>query len=65
MREEGLLDRGMKKNLLITDKPGVGKTMLVMKVIEVSASNARGFYTMEIRIGGERKGFRAFSERNP
>lgn len=48
----------MKKNLLITVRPGVGKTTLVMKVIEVSGLNARGFYTREIRIGGDRKGFK-------
>ena len=52
------MDRGMKKNLLITGRPGVGKTTLVMKAIEVSGLNARGFYTREIRIGGERKGFK-------
>ncbi len=51
MREEGLFDRGMKKNLLITGRPGVGKTTLVMKAIEVSGLNARGFYIKEIRIG--------------
>lgn len=48
----------MKKNLLITGRPGVGKTTLAIKVIEASGLNPKGFYTEEIRMARERKGFR-------
>jgi nucleoside-triphosphatase len=47
----------MKKNVLITGMPGVGKTTLVRKVAE-SLEGVAGFYTEEIREAGERKGFR-------
>ncbi|KAI3896226.1 hypothetical protein MKW92_004345 [Papaver armeniacum] len=50
------------KCFLVTGPPGVGKTTLVMKVLEtLRASNpnlkAQGFYTSEIRQGMERVGF--------
>lgn len=48
----------MKKNLLITGRPGVGKTTLTMKVIAASGLIPKGFYTEEIRVGRDRKGFR-------
>ncbi len=48
----------MKKNILITGRPGVGKTTLTMKVIESAGLSPRGFYTEEIRTGRDRKGFR-------
>ncbi len=48
----------MQKNLLITGRPGVGKTTLVMKVIRASGLTPKGFYTEEIRVGRDRKGFR-------
>ncbi len=48
----------MKKNLLITGRPGVGKTTLLMKVIEATGLSPNGFYTEEIRVGRDRKGFR-------
>jgi nucleoside-triphosphatase len=47
-----------KKNLLVTGRPGVGKTTLVKNVIAKTALTARGFYTEEIREGAARKGFR-------
>ena len=50
----------MKKNLLLTGNPGVGKTTLLMKLIERSRQYPiTGFYTEEIRESGERVGFRA------
>lgn len=48
--------------LLVTGPPGVGKTTLVMRVFETLRGshpnlNIRGFYTREVREGGERIGF--------
>ncbi|XP_077246884.1 uncharacterized protein LOC143886695 isoform X2 [Tasmannia lanceolata] len=50
------------KCFLVTGPPGIGKTTLVMKVLEslrVSNPNLKvqGFYTSEIRQGAERVGF--------
>ncbi|KAJ0969085.1 hypothetical protein J5N97_021962 [Dioscorea zingiberensis] len=50
------------KCLLVTGAPGVGKTTLVMRVLESLRTshpnlNIRGFYTREIREGPERVGF--------
>ncbi len=51
-----------RKNLLVTGLPGVGKTTLVKKLSEVLKSlHPVGFYTEEIREGGERKGFELVS----
>ncbi|MEW6143197.1 MAG: nucleoside-triphosphatase [Chloroflexota bacterium] len=44
--------------LLITGKPGCGKTTLVRTVVEWSRADAGGFYTEEIREDSERRGFR-------
>ena len=52
----------IKKNLLITGLPGVGKTVLIKKLSEALKSfDPVGFYTEEIREGGERKGFELIS----
>lgn len=50
------------KCFLVTGPPGVGKTTLVMKVLEslrISNPNLKvqGFYTCEVRHGAERVGF--------
>jgi nucleoside-triphosphatase len=55
--------------LLITGPPGVGKTTIVRKVADAlrdagspahgRARGLQGFWTEEIRVGGERRGFRA------
>ncbi len=51
-----------KKNLLITGLPGIGKTTLIKKLSEALKSfHPVGFYTEEIREGGERKGFELIS----
>jgi len=51
-----------KKNLLITGLPGVGKTTLIQKLSEaLEGLHPVGFYTEEIREGGERKGFELIS----
>ena len=49
----------MPANLLLTGRPGVGKTTLVRRVLEeLSDIPVTGFYTVEIRTGGRRLGFR-------
>lgn len=46
--------------LLITGPPGVGKTTIVRNVAaSLTGLQAAGFYTDEIRVAGERQGFRA------
>jgi nucleoside-triphosphatase len=58
MRSSSLI----RKNLLITGIPGVGKTTLIRKLSEALESlHPVGFYTEEIREGGERKGFELVS----
>ncbi len=45
-------------NLLLTGKPGIGKTTLIKRIIyETSNIEFAGFYTQEIRKGGKRIGF--------
>jgi nucleoside-triphosphatase len=47
-----------EKNLLITGLPGVGKTTLIKRLcVALRDFRPVGFYTEEIREGGERKGF--------
>ena len=46
------------KNVLLTGKPGIGKTTLIKKVIDHLKEKVGGFYTEEIREGGQRKGFK-------
>ena len=43
---------------MLTGRPGVGKTTVVMKVVKEFRGNAGGFYTEEIRRGNTREGFR-------
>ncbi len=50
------------KNIFITGPPGVGKTTLVMNIVEkLRGMNPAGFYTEEIREHGVRRGFRLVS----
>ncbi len=50
----------MPKNILITGRPGVGKTTLLKRLAERCGQWAvTGFYTEEIRENGVRVGFRA------
>ncbi len=52
----------VKKNLLVTGLPGVGKTTLIKKLSEALKDfHPVGFYTEEIRERGERKGFELIS----
>jgi len=49
----------MRKNILLTGQPGVGKTTLLMKIAERFRAYAiTGFYTEEIREDRTRLGFR-------
>ena len=48
-------------NILITGKPGCGKTTLIKQIIEELNLNVGGFYTQEMRIGGRRVGFKIIS----
>ena len=48
----------MKRNLLLTGNPGVGKSTIIKKLVsELKGRELKGFYTEEIREGGVRKGF--------
>ncbi len=52
-----LTGRPIKKNLLITGLPGIGKTTLIKKLSEeLKVLHPAGFYTEEIREEGQRKG---------
>ncbi len=48
----------MPNNLLLTGRPGIGKTTVIRKVVERLGAEAGGFYTEEVRLGRERIGFR-------
>ncbi len=47
----------MVKNILITGRPGVGKTTAIKGILSALKIEPGGFYTEEIRVGRERKGF--------
>lgn len=49
--------RQQMKNILVTGRPGVGKTTLVRKIIQDLDLDAGGFYTQEVRKRGIRQGF--------
>lgn len=46
------------KNILITGRPGIGKTTLIRKIAERLGAEAGGFYSEEIRPGTTRIGFK-------
>ncbi|MBL7062918.1 MAG: AAA family ATPase [Anaerolineae bacterium] len=48
----------MGRTLLVTGRPGIGKTTVIKAVAELLGEWAGGFYTEEIRGPGGRKGFR-------
>ncbi len=48
----------MRKKVLLTGRPGCGKTTLIKRVVNKLALPAGGFYTEEIREGGQRVGFK-------
>lgn len=47
----------MIRKILLTGRPGMGKTTVLVRTSEMYAGNAGGFYTTEIREGGRRVGF--------
>ncbi|MGY5853494.1 MAG: nucleoside-triphosphatase [Candidatus Thorarchaeota archaeon] len=45
-------------NILLTGTPGIGKSTIIQKVLEsIGTARAAGFWTLEIRIDGQRVGF--------
>lgn len=48
-------------NILLTGRPGIGKTTVIQRVIQRQGGSASGFYTQEIREGGVRQGFEALT----
>jgi nucleoside-triphosphatase len=50
---------GMRtKNVLLSGKPGVGKTTVIRQVVEmIGSDSASGFFTQEMREGNRRVGF--------
>ncbi len=52
------MDRTQKFNILITGKPGVGKTSLLIKIIKQLNLKMTGFITKEIREKKRRMGFK-------
>jgi nucleoside-triphosphatase len=51
----------MARAILLTGKPGCGKTTLIRRVLEDFPGDVGGFYTQEIREAGTRKGFEIFT----
>ncbi len=48
----------MNRNVLLTGRPGCGKTTLVRRVVSELARSAGGFFTQELREDRERIGFK-------
>jgi nucleoside-triphosphatase len=51
--------KAVKRHLLLTAVPGAGKTTVIRRVAdELDSETLGGFYTEEMRVRGERRGFR-------
>ena len=53
-----------RKKILLTGRPGSGKTTLIKRIVDKLTVPAGGFYTEEIREGSERIGFRIVTVEN-
>jgi nucleoside-triphosphatase len=53
-----MLPRLVTEKILLTGRPGCGKTTLIKQVVNELPRGAGGFYTEEIRDGGTRAGFK-------
>jgi nucleoside-triphosphatase len=53
-----MLPRLVTEKILLTGRPGCGKTTLIKQVVNNLPRGAGGFYTEEIRDGGTRAGFK-------
>ena len=47
----------MGKTVLLSGRPGVGKTTLIKAIVEALPGSSGGFYTQEVRSQGTRLGF--------
>lgn len=54
---KGREKQGGNMNVLLTRRPGIGKTTLIKKFINMTSHSKGGFYTEEIRERGQRVGF--------
>ena len=53
------MSANLRGNILLTGRPGIGKTTVIMRLAErLVGRSLAGFYTEEIREGGQRQGFR-------
>jgi nucleoside-triphosphatase len=50
-------DDSMHQTILLTGRPGIGKTTIIRRVVSRLHVPAHGFYTAEIRQGRRRQGF--------
>ena len=48
----------MREKVLLTGRPGCGKTTLIKRIVNKLARSVGGFYTEEMREGGTRVGFK-------
>lgn len=53
-----MLAHVVTEKILLTGRPGCGKTILIKRVVNNLPQGAGGFYTEEIRDGGTRAGFK-------
>lgn len=51
------MEQGRVRNLLLTGRPGCGKTTMIQRILQVVERPLTGFYTREIRHEGRRVGF--------
>jgi nucleoside-triphosphatase len=57
-RKPCLCEGAMGRTILLTGRPGVGKTTIIKQIVDRLGDSAGGFYTTEIREGGRRQGFK-------